>query len=65
MRSSLKTIIATALMSVAVLPAVAQQEITIEDLYVKRTFAANGAPQPTWMEDGDSYSKNNQIGLVR
>ena len=43
----------------------AQPELTLEDIYVKGTFRARGVPQPTWMEDGRSYSALTEKGLVR
>ena len=43
----------------------AQPEITLEDIYTKGTFRARGVPQPTWMEDGRSYSAMTGEGLVQ
>ena len=43
----------------------AQPEITLEDIYAKGTFRARGVPQPTWLEDGRSYSAFTADGLVR
>ena len=41
------------------------KELTLEDIYASRTFAARGVPSPTWMEDGASYSSMTEDGLVR
>ena len=49
----------------ACIPMQAQPEITLEDIYARRTFAAKGAPQPHWLEDGRSYSSFTDQGLVR
>ena len=54
-----------AVLLTAVLSLKAQPELTLEDLYVKGTFRARGAAQPTWMEDGVSYSTMNEKGLVK
>ena len=43
----------------------AQPELTLEDIYVKGTFRARGVPQPTWTEDGRSYSALTGNGLVQ
>ena len=43
----------------------AQPELTLEDIYAKGTFRMRGVPQPTWMEDGRSYSAMTGEGLVR
>ena len=43
----------------------AQPDLTLEDIYAKGTFRARGVPQPTWMEDGRSYSAFTERGLVR
>ncbi len=43
----------------------AQPEITLEDIYAKGTFRSRGVPQPTWLEDGRSYSAFTADGLVR
>ena len=43
----------------------AQPEITLEDIYAKGTFRMRGVPQPTWMEDGRSYSAMTGEGLVQ
>ena len=54
-----------AVLLTAVLSLKAQPELTLEDLYVKGTFRARGAAQPTWMEDGVSFSTMNEKGLVK
>ena len=43
----------------------AQPELTLEDIYAKGTFRMRGVPQPTWMEDGRSYSAMTGEGLVQ
>ena len=43
----------------------AQPALTLEDIYVNRVFRARGTAQPTWMEDGKSYSAMTEKGLVR
>ena len=54
-----------AVLLTAALSLQAQPELTLEDIYVKGTFRARGVPQPTWMEDGRSYSALTEKGLVR
>ena len=54
-----------AVLLTAALSSGAQPALTLEDIYVKGTFRARGVPQPTWMEDGRSYSALTEKGLVR
>lgn len=63
-RISRYTLCAAVLLTAA-LSLQAQTELTLEDIYVKGTFRARGVPQPTWMEDGRSYSAMTEKGLVR
>ena len=60
-----KFILCAAVLLTAALSLQAQPELTLEDIYVKGTFRARGVPQPTWMEDGRSYSALTEQGLVR
>jgi Dipeptidyl aminopeptidases/acylaminoacyl-peptidases len=60
-----KYILCAAVLLTAALSLQAQPELTLEDIYVKGTFRARGVPQPTWMEDGRSYSAVTEQGLVR
>ena len=60
-----KYILCAAVLLTAALSLQAQPELTLEDIYVKGTFRARGVPQPTWMEDGRSYSALTEQGLVR
>ena len=60
-----KYILCAAVLLTAALSLQAQPELTLEDIYVKGTFRARGVPQPTWMEDGRSYSALTEKGLVR
>ena len=60
-----KYILCAAVHLTAALSLQAQPELTLEDIYVKGTFRARGVPQPTWMEDGRSYSALTEQGLVR
>ena len=60
-----KYILCAAVLLTAALSLPAQPELTLEDIYVKGTFRARGVPQPTWMEDGRSYSALTEQGLVR
>ena len=57
--------LSAAVLLTAVLSLRAQPALTLEDIYVKGTFRARGVPQPTWMEDGRSYSALTEKGLVR
>ena len=61
----LKYTLCAAVLLTAALSLQAQPELTLEDIYVKGTFRARGVPQPTWMEDGRSYSALTEKGLVR
>ena len=61
----LKYALCAAVLLTAALSLQAQPELTLEDIYVKGTFRARGVPQPTWMEDGRSYSALTEKGLVR
>ena len=61
----LKYTLCAAVLLTAALSLQAQHELTLEDIYVKGTFRARGVPQPTWMEDGRSYSALTEKGLVR
>lgn len=61
----LKYTLCAAVLLTAVVSLQAQPELTLEDIYVKGTFRARGVPQPTWMEDGRSYSALTEKGLVR
>ena len=61
----LKYALCAAVHLTAALSLQAQPELTLEDIYVKGTFRARGVPQPTWMEDGRSYSALTEKGLVR
>ena len=61
----LKCTLCAAVLLTAALSLQAQPELTLEDIYVKGTFRARGVPQPTWMEDGRSYSALTEKGLVR
>ena len=54
-----------AVLLTAALSLQAQPELTLEDIYAKGTFRARGVPQPTWMDDGRSYSALTEKGLVR
>ena len=65
MNTFTRTLISTAVLLTAVLSLQAQPELTLEDIYVKGTFRARGVPQPTWMDDGRSYSALTEKGLVR
>ena len=60
-----KYTLCAAVLLTAALSLQAQPELTLEDIYVKGTFRARGVPQPTWMEDGRSYSALTEKGLVR
>ena len=60
-----KYILCAAVLLTAALSLPAQPELTLEDIYVKGTFRVRGVPQPTWMEDGRSYSALTEQGLVR
>ena len=60
-----KYILCAAVLLTAALSLQAQPELTLEDIYVKGTFRARGVPQPTWMDDGRSYSALTEKGLVR
>ena len=60
-----RTFLSAAVLLTAALSLQAQPELTLEDIYVKGTFRARGVPQPTWMEDGRSYSALTEKGLVR
>ena len=60
-----KFILCAAVLLTAALSLQAQPELTLEDIYVKGTFRARGVPQPTWMDDGRSYSALTEKGLVR
>ena len=60
-----KYILCAAVLLTAALSLQAQPELTLEDIYVKGTFRVRGVPQPTWMEDGRSYSALTEQGLVR
>ena len=61
----LKYTLCAAVLLTAVVSLQAQPELTLEDIYVKGTFRARGVPQPTWMEDGRSYSALTEKGLIR
>ena len=61
----LKYTLCAAVLLTAAVSLHAQPELTLEDIYVKGTFRARGVPQPTWMEDGRSYSALTEKGLVR
>ena len=61
----LKYTLCAAVLLTAAVSLQAQPELTLEDIYVKGTFRARGVPQPTWMEDGRSYSALTEKGLVR
>ena len=61
----LKYTLCAAVLLTAALSLQAQPELTLEDIYVKGTFRVRGVPQPTWMEDGRSYSALTEKGLVR
>ena len=61
----LKYTLCAAVLLTAALSLQAQPELTLEDIYVKGTFRTRGVPQPTWMEDGRSYSALTEKGLVR
>ena len=65
MNTFTRSLISTAVLLTAVLSLQAQPELTLEDIYVKGTFRARGVPQPTWMDDGRSYSALTEKGLVR
>lgn len=65
MRRISKYSLCAAVLLTAALSLQAQPELTLEDIYVKGTFRARGVPQPTWMEDGRSYSALTEKGLVR
>lgn len=65
MKSLYRLLASAAVLAAAAFQMAAQPKLTLEDLYQKRTFAARGAAQPTWMEDGVSYSTINQKGLVK
>ena len=65
MRRISKYSLCAAVLLTAALSLKAQPELTLEDIYVKGTFRARGVPQPTWMEDGRSYSALTEKGLVR
>ena len=54
-----------AVLLTAALSLQAQPELTLEDIYAKGTFRARGVPQPTWMDDGRSYSALTEKGLVQ
>lgn len=43
----------------------AQPVLTLEDIYTKGTFRGRGAPSPTWMDDGVSYSTMTPDGLMK
>ena len=60
-----KYLLCAAVLLTAALSLQAQPELTLEDIYVKGTFRARGVPQPTWLEDGRSYSAQTEKGLVR
>ena len=61
----LKYTLCAAVLLTAAVSLQAQPELTLEDIYVKGTFRARGVPQPTWMEDGRSYSALTEKGLIR
>ena len=65
MRTFHRFITCAAVLLTAALSLQAQPEITLEDIYVKGTFRARGVPQPTWTEDGRSYSALTGKGLVQ
>ena len=65
MRTFHRFIACAAVLLTAALSLQAQPEITLEDIYVKGTFRARGVPQPTWTEDGRSYSALTGKGLVQ
>lgn len=54
-----------AVLLTAALSLQAQPELTLEDIYAKGTFRARGVPQPTWTDDGRSYSALTEKGLVQ
>ena len=61
----LQTFAGAVLLLLTALPAQAQSALTLEDIYVNRVFRNKGTAQPTWMEDGKSYSAMTEKGLVR
>jgi len=65
MNRSLRILLSAVTLLTAALSMQAQPELTLEDIYAKGTFRMRGVPQPTWMEDGRSYSAMTGEGLVR
>ena len=65
MNRSLRILLSAVTLLTAALSMQAQPELTLEDIYAKGTFRMRGVPQPTWMEDGCSYSAMTGEGLVR
>ena len=65
MNRSSRILLSAVTLLTAALSMQAQPELTLEDIYAKGTFRMRGVPQPTWMEDGRSYSAMTGEGLVR
>ncbi len=65
MNTFTRSLLSAAVLLTAALSLQAQPELTLEDIYAKGTFRARGVPQPTWMDDGRSYSALTEKGLVR
>ena len=65
MNTITRFLFSAAVLLTAALSLQAQPELTLEDIYAKGTFRARGVPQPTWMDDGRSYSALTEKGLVQ
>lgn len=65
MNRSSRILLSAVTLLTAALSMQAQPELTLEDIYAKGTFRMRGVPQPTWMEDGRSYSAMTGEGLVQ
>lgn len=65
MNRSSRILLSAVTLLTAALSLQAQPELTLEDIYAKGTFRMRGVPQPTWMEDGRSYSAMTGEGLVQ
>ena len=65
MNTITRFLFSAAVLLTAALSLQAQPELTLEDIYAKGTFRARGVPQPTWTDDGRSYSALTEKGLVR
>jgi dipeptidyl-peptidase-4 len=65
MNTITRFLFSAAVLLTAALSLQAQPELTLEDIYAKGTFRTRGVPQPTWTDDGRSYSALTEKGLVQ